>query len=301
MNISLQPGQAFNPYRMFTGLFVPEALARSDRISAGAKLVWGRLARYAGENGRCYPSVKTLGAEVGLGERQTQKYLVELEKERLIRRRSCFAGRAQTSNTFEFLWHKIFEEGVNDRSGEGVNDSSPGRVNDPSPKESHSQENHVEESKEHRLRLSGHESRKPRFMTESFRPPAHCKQYPQLREALADYMQDGTNEERIYPRDRHVVQVMDAAQGASEVEVIECLRHLREERGLLPGTRNGPRHFSWFPTVIGDYFSKKLARSQGADPPSSSYRLGGQQNGLSPSVFDSMTEAIEIADHQEKA
>jgi len=113
-------------------------------------------------------------------------------------------------------------------------------------------------------------------------------------------MQDGPNEERIYPRDRHVVEVMDAAQGATELEVIECLRYLREERGLLPGTRNGPRHFSWFPTLVGDYFSKKHRRSHVTDPPSSSYRPGGDRNGLSPAVFDSMTDAIEIADYQEK-
>jgi hypothetical protein len=40
MNVSLRLGETFNPYRMFTGLFIPEGLARSDRISAGAKLAW---------------------------------------------------------------------------------------------------------------------------------------------------------------------------------------------------------------------------------------------------------------------
>lgn len=298
MKVSLQPGEAFNPYRMFTGLFIPEALARSDRISAGAKLAWGRLARYAGENGRCYPSVKTLASEIGVGERQTQKYLVELEKARLIRRRSCFADRAQTSNTFEFLWHQMFQEGVNDSSGEGVNDSSPRGVNDHSPKESHIEENHTEESQEDRLRLSAHELQKSQFATGS---PSRCKQYPQLREALADYMQDGPNEERIYPRDRHVVEIMDAALGATEVEVVECLGYLREERGLLPGTRNGPRHFSWFTTVVGDYFSKKHQRSQVANPSSNSYRPGGGQNGLSRAVFDPTIEPIWRDDHWERA
>jgi hypothetical protein len=43
---SLRPGQPFNPYRMFKGLFIPEGLARCDWISPGAKLAWGRLARY---------------------------------------------------------------------------------------------------------------------------------------------------------------------------------------------------------------------------------------------------------------
>src|SRR5579863_5227286 len=168
---------------MFTGLFIPEALARCPWISAGAKLAWGRLARYAGADGQCYPTVRVLGAEIGVGERQTQKYLVELEKFSLIRRQNCFAGRAQTSNTFEFLWHEMFEEGVNDRSGEGVNDHSP-------------KESHTEESQPRRPRLSAHESQNPRFVTGlSSAAPTRCKQYPRLREALADYMQEDPNDE----------------------------------------------------------------------------------------------------------
>jgi hypothetical protein len=54
VNGSLQPGEPFNPYRMFNGLYIPEGLARCPWISPGAKLAWGRLARYAGEDGRCY-------------------------------------------------------------------------------------------------------------------------------------------------------------------------------------------------------------------------------------------------------
>lgn len=105
---------------MFTGLFIPEGLARWPWFSAGAKLAWGRLARYAGVDGQCYPTMKTLGAEIGVGERQAQKYVAELEQAILIRRVSRFARRAQTSNAFEFLWHELIVRGVNDRSGEGV-------------------------------------------------------------------------------------------------------------------------------------------------------------------------------------
>jgi hypothetical protein len=59
VNVSLQPGEPFNPYRMFNGVFIPEGLMRCPWINPGAKLAWGRLARYAGEDGRCYPTVKT--------------------------------------------------------------------------------------------------------------------------------------------------------------------------------------------------------------------------------------------------
>lgn len=116
-------GQPFNPFRIFTGIFIPDGLVRAKGISPGAKLAYGRLARYAGQDGRCYPSVGALASEIGIGERQAQKYIAELERARLIRRVRRFSDRAQTSNAFEFLWHSVFE-GVNDRSGEGVNDNS---------------------------------------------------------------------------------------------------------------------------------------------------------------------------------
>jgi hypothetical protein len=43
MTVALRPGEAFNPYRMFRGLFIPEGLVRCSSISAGAKLAWGGL------------------------------------------------------------------------------------------------------------------------------------------------------------------------------------------------------------------------------------------------------------------
>ena len=71
---------------------------------------------------------------------------------------------------------------------------------------------------------------------------------------------------KIYPSDRHVVEVMDAARGASEEDVIGCLKHLHSERGLRPGTRNGPRSFAWFATVVQDHFSKMEQRGEAANP-----------------------------------
>jgi len=146
-------GQPFNPFRTFTGIFIPEGMVRSPLISAGAKLAYGRLLRYAGQNGECYPAVETLAAEIGVGDRQVQRYLAELEREHLVRRITRYRGRAQTSNGFEFLWHEMFQDQPADRIGEGVTnvaphpvtDSSPHPVTDPSPKESQIEEGHLEE------------------------------------------------------------------------------------------------------------------------------------------------------------
>jgi hypothetical protein len=70
---ALEVGQPFNPFGLFTGIFVPDALVRSTAISAGTKLTYGRLARYAGQDGKCYPAVPTLASEIGVSERQTPK------------------------------------------------------------------------------------------------------------------------------------------------------------------------------------------------------------------------------------
>ena len=130
---------------MFTGIIlIPEGLVRYTWIGAGAKPAGGRLARYAGFDGRCHPTMKTLDKEIGVGARQAQKYVAELERAELIRRVERFIGRGQTSNAFEFLWHLLFEEGANNRSGGGVNDRSREGVNDRSPKESQFEEKNID-------------------------------------------------------------------------------------------------------------------------------------------------------------
>jgi hypothetical protein len=37
----MRPGEPFNPFRLFNGLFVREALARHRGLSPGAKLAYG--------------------------------------------------------------------------------------------------------------------------------------------------------------------------------------------------------------------------------------------------------------------
>ena len=99
------------------------------------------------------------------------------------------------------------------------------------------------------------------------------------------------DQERVYPSYRVVVDIVDATEGASEDEIINCLNYLRNERGLRPGSKNGPQHFSWFKTVVADYFVKKRNRefvinpARGAHKPSNS-------SGLSRLEFDRMTEAF---------
>jgi hypothetical protein len=291
----MKPGEPFNPYQLFHGLFVPEALARYTGLSPGAKLAYGRLARYAGQNGECYPAVPTLAREIGVGGRQARSYIAELESDGFIRRLARFKEGAQTSNEFQFLWHTIFDdaqsqEGRNDPSGGGRKSTAAGGRKDPAGEESHSEENHLENIRDLDCLLTNRQNRDSQAGCGS---PSVCKQYLRLREALCEYMMSGPEDEKLYPSDRHVVDVMDAAGRASEEEVIACLKHFYSERGLKPGTRNGPRSFAWFATVVQDYFTKREERSEIANPTGFAEWEGRNAGpSLSREQFDELTDAF---------
>jgi hypothetical protein len=87
---------------------------------------------------------------------------------------------------------------------------------------------------------------------------------------------------------------MNASGGATEAEVIACLRHFYNDRGLRPGTRNGPRHWSWFKTTVADYFDKKRDREQAANPSGFHEWEDRNEYRLSKAQFNAMTEAIEV-------
>jgi len=281
--VSLRVGQPFNPFGLFNGIFIPEALVRATGISPGAKIALGRLARYAGENGDCYPSVPTLAGELGMSERQIQRYVAELERVALIRRVPRVAESGQTSNVFVFLWHSIFAAGVTDVTPQGVTDMTPEAVTDPSPKESQSESQNID------LDSPPTNRKKRDSRLDCVDERGGCKQYRRLGEALTNYMATPDDPAPVCPSDRHVVDVMDAAAGASEDEVIQCLRYLKEGRGLRPGTRHGPRSFAWFKTVVADYFQEKRNRGMVfVVAPSDSTSVAA----INKEEFDSMSDAF---------
>ena len=106
-------GERFNPHKRFRGIFVPEAICKYRGISPGAKLVYGRLCRYSGQDGKVYPAISTLADEVGISETQAREYVQELERGKFIEvdrenkhyRKNGTGG----TNTYLFLWHAAFE------------------------------------------------------------------------------------------------------------------------------------------------------------------------------------------------
>src|SRR5690242_3185637 len=100
----MQPGQPFNPYKHFTGSWLPTWLLQRRELSPGAKLVYARLARYAGKRGVAYPRQSTLAEEIGLRERQVRTYLLELRKIGLIEARKSGTGKPSRYSFLTHLW-----------------------------------------------------------------------------------------------------------------------------------------------------------------------------------------------------
>jgi hypothetical protein len=164
-------GEFYNPWRLFIGCIIPNAISRSTELSSTAKLVFGKLCQYAGQNGQAYPSYKTLAGDVGVERRQAIRAVKELVDYGLIKpvgRRKGDGGF--TSNIYAFLWHQTFsDDGLtdpgdkNDTRGGVTNVTTPQchkrhhLVSDMSPKENHTRESYSEKTttEEIRLMLSG--------------------------------------------------------------------------------------------------------------------------------------------------
>ena len=90
-----------NPFKQYYVVLIPEAIVSYRGLSPGAKLVYGRLQRYAGRKGVAFPNIPELASEVGLGERQTKEYVAELVEQKFIFRERVFAR----GNVYKFCNH----------------------------------------------------------------------------------------------------------------------------------------------------------------------------------------------------
>ena len=107
------PGEHFSPFARFRGIFIPEAVYKNGDLSHAAKLVYGRLMRYAGRDGVAFPSVATVGQELGFSESRARACLHELEGAGFI----AIQTRQGTSNVYRFLAHASFA-GQGKKAGE---------------------------------------------------------------------------------------------------------------------------------------------------------------------------------------
>lgn len=98
----------FNPWKQFVGSWVPAWLEERREISAGAKLLYARLARYAGQRGVAYPHQATVARAMGISVRTLRRHVAELRDARLITvrqrgTRSGLSGKSGKPAEYRFL------------------------------------------------------------------------------------------------------------------------------------------------------------------------------------------------------
>jgi hypothetical protein len=194
--IARKPGEPFNPYGLFNGIFVPEAICKYRGLPLGAKMVYGRLCRYAGRDGAVYPSMSTLAAELGIGKTQARTYVQELEHKHFIavdrENRHFFPNGSGGSNKYVFLWHAAFdgEEGKS-RKTPPVRKTGGVPLRKTGGKENHHQESQKEESQSKGSRVSaprasvvseGTQKKNPLFVDDDEKHP----EVPQYRSPLEE-------------------------------------------------------------------------------------------------------------------
>lgn len=92
-----------NPWRLWTGAFVPEWLMRQHKPSPGAKLAYARLCRFAGKEGTARPFLDDLADELGVDARTARRYTKELATLNLVEIEQRGLGLA---NLYRFPEHE---------------------------------------------------------------------------------------------------------------------------------------------------------------------------------------------------
>lgn len=110
-NHTISDNKYINPYRLFTGAFIPTWLLLRPDVSMGAKVCYARLCQYAGKDGECFPKQLLLAAEIGLNnQRQVLRYLKELTQHGLI---EVIRIGKMCSNRYKFLNHAWISDVTN--------------------------------------------------------------------------------------------------------------------------------------------------------------------------------------------
>lgn len=129
----------FNPYRRFTGIFIPEDVVRLpiEKLSYGAKVCYGRLIRFAGKDGHCFPTIESIASEIGSSVRSVNCYIKELKDFGLI---EVFRKDRFSSNQYFFLEHYIFNDTQDTACLDAI--SCVSEMQDSIPKDSHIRESY---------------------------------------------------------------------------------------------------------------------------------------------------------------
>lgn len=74
----------FNPHNRYNGIYVPDGIYQHEDLTPTTKLVYARLLRYSGKNGKAYPKQTTIAKELSVSVRTIQNSIKQLIEFQLI-------------------------------------------------------------------------------------------------------------------------------------------------------------------------------------------------------------------------
>lgn len=108
----MKSGDCYNPYMVFQGCIIPNCLLKRKDLTLSAKICFGRLAQYAGDDGYCYPSLKQLSEELAVSETTVENAIKDLISAGLIIKETPTGVQKlmHFRNIYKFTWSESFLE-----------------------------------------------------------------------------------------------------------------------------------------------------------------------------------------------
>ncbi len=275
-------GERFIPWRRFTGIIIPDPVMRSG-LSLGAKVCYGVLARFAGQDGHCFPTMRTIGAFIGVCERQAKSYIQELAREGFISRQQ--RGKAR-SNQYDFLRHGAFDGQESARMKGSI---LPGEGKDSAHIRESPKENQLSRDLDcvptnRKKKGGGRGKKKPQEKSSQGLEDGKSADkvastagmsHPSL-ERLSDLVQRMLGEEVEMLGEEvtrsSLERIISATPNKVAYEAFEAVQDA-ERRGYGADSKHAPRSVSWFKSVVQNYWED---RSRRALPPSSAQGSSSQ-------------------------
>ena len=206
---------------------LPLDLLRRRDLSYGAKCLYGRLGLFAGKNGVCNPSHAVLAREIGCSDRRIRQLLTELRTRGLLLWR-----RTQKSSFYRLL------------GGQDQGDANGTKVPIRSEEKVQSDRKKASDKKMYLKRRSSKDVRDYDYLSpnrkkrDSETGRGLLTKYPSLRKHLREHLKETDPSQ---PSTNKVIRIIQAADHASEAEIIEALRDIEERGSMIFGIRQSPR------------------------------------------------------------
>jgi hypothetical protein len=125
----MKNGEDFNPYKVFNGVFIPNCIVEATDIPPSAKLLYGLLSSYAGQNGKCYPPQSELAEKLNLKEDTIKRILYLLSDTGYIKiiNPEGIDRLRHYNNSYKFLWKDNFEGSLKTNKSDSQKDEASPR------------------------------------------------------------------------------------------------------------------------------------------------------------------------------